>query len=73
MSKRTERDNFVEIWSRWEPDVSNLAPNYYIASACYDYDGFKVILEQEGGDQKVEILFYGISAVRITDCIASKG
>jgi hypothetical protein len=67
MSKDIKQDEFNENWSRWEPDLSNLATNYYIANACYSYDGFKVILEEEGGNQKVEVLFYGISSVRITD------
>lgn len=61
-------NDFAEIWSRWEPDIPNLATNYYIASASYSYDGFKIILEEEGGNQKLEVLFsYEISSVRITD------
>lgn len=62
------QNDFNEDWSRWEPEVPNLANNYYIASACYSYDGFKVLLEEEGGDQRVEVLFpYGISSIRITE------
>ena len=68
MSESIVKNDFTEVWSRWEPDVPNLASKYYIASACYSYDGFKVILEEEGGGQKVELLFpYGISSVRVTE------
>jgi hypothetical protein len=53
MNQIVDPASFSEVWLRWEPDVPDLAPNYYIASACYSYDWFKVILEQEGGgDQR---------------------
>lgn len=67
MSENIVKNDFNEIWSRWEPDVPNLACKYYIASICYNYEDFRVILEEEGGDHKIELLFSAISSFCITD------